>query len=178
MTTYIFDSEWYSPEGSDIVTGVEKLHCVVFKEWKRDNIIAFTEETHNLHRGLKEMKEFLSQPEATYIGHNILNADLEVFRRLFGMPFTVGRDSINGVPCRFIDTYTLSKRLNPDRKPAYYKGKSVGVHGLKAWGVRTGMYKPEIENWKDLPLEVYLHRCKSDVLNNEATYELLLEEMR
>ncbi len=169
MTTYIFDSEWYSPEGSDIVTGVEKLHCVVFKEWKKDNFIEFTNDT---------VVDFLSAPDRTYIGHNILTADLEVFRRLFGIPFTVGRDSINGVPCRFIDTYTLSKRLNPDRKPAYYKGKSVGVHGLKAFGVRNGMYKPEIENWKDLPLEVYLHRCKSDVLNNEATYELLLEEMR
>ena len=59
---------------------------------------------------------------------------------------------------------------------AYYKGKSVGQHGLKAFGVRLGILKPEVEDWVNQPIEVYLHRCEEDVKINEATYEALLEE--
>ena len=77
----------------------------------------------------------------------------------------------------FIDTFTLSKRLYPDRPMAYYRGKSAGQHGLKAWGIRTGIAKPEVEDWSNQPIEVYLHRCTEDVINNEATYEMLLEEI-
>ncbi len=172
MNTYVFDAEWMVKDGDDIVLDAKRLHCVIFKELDKECYHRFSGDTlYTMYQWLK------SNVNATYIGHNILNADLEVFRRLLGIPFRVGADSIVGTPCTFIDTYTMSKRNNPDRLPAYYKGKSQGVHGLKPWGIRTGLQKPEVDDWTSQPLEVYIHRCEADVVNNEAVYHMLLEEL-
>ena len=171
MTSYVFDAEWKVADGADIVLDAEHLWCVVFKELGKPIVKNF------FGKGIDDIKDWLSQQDdITLIGHNILNADLEVFRRLLDIPFTVGSDSINGKPCTFIDTFTMSKRNNPDRLPAYYKGKSQGVHGLKPWGIRTGLQKPEVDDWSTQPIEVYLHRCTADVINNEAAYNMMLEE--
>ena len=177
MTTYILDAEWLVEEGDDVVLGAKRLHCIVLKEFRRDNIIKFAN-SELAGNSINAFKPWLTQQEdLTLVGHNIITADLEVNRRLLDIPFTVGRDSINGKPCTFIDRFTLSKRLFPDRPMVYYRGKSAGQHGLKAWGIRTGIAKPEVEDWSNQPIEVYLTRCEADVLNNEATYEMLLEEI-
>lgn len=172
------DAEWLVEEGDDVVQGAKKLHCICLKEFGKNNIVKFYGETEGSITSLTSFKYWLQQHDSiSLVGHNILNADFEVFRRLLDIDFTVGPDTVAGVPAKFVDTFTLSKRLNPDRPMAYYKGKSCGQHGLKAWGIRTGLQKPEVEDWTSQPLEVYLHRCEQDVLNNEATYEMLLEEM-
>tara|TARA_R100000951_G_C2637073_1_gene179642 strand:+ start:533 stop:1057 length:525 start_codon:yes stop_codon:yes gene_type:complete len=170
------DSEWEVQEGDDVVLGAKRLHCIVLSEFRGDSIIMFADSSAAANN-LNEFKPWLAQQDnITVVAHNLLSADLEVFRRLLGIPFTVGPDTIMSKKCTFIDTFTLSKRLNPDRPMAYYKGKSVGQHGLKAWGVRLGILKPEVEDWVNQPIEVYLHRCEEDVKINEATYEALLEE--
>ena len=177
MTVYIFDAEWLVEENTDIVMDAKRLHCIVLKEFRRDNTIKFAN-SPLVENSVNAFKPWLAQQDnLTLVGHNILTADLEVFRRLLGISFTVGPDTIDGKHCKFIDTFTLSKRLNPDRPMAYYKGKSCGQHGLKAWGVRTGISKPEVDDWTSQPVEVYLDRCVKDVINNEATYEMLLEEI-
>jgi len=171
MTTYILDAEWLVQEGDDVVLGAKRLHCIVLKEFRTDRFFKFYGDS------LSAFKPWLAQQEnITVVAHNLLSADLEVFRRLLGIDFTVGPDTIMSKKCTFIDTFTLSKRLNPDRPMAYYKGKSVGQHGLKAFGVRLGILKPEVEDWVNQPIEVYLHRCEEDVKINEVTYEALLEE--
>ena len=170
--SYVLDAEWRVEEGDDVVLDAKKLWCICLKELNRDNTITFPCST------LQGFKGWLQKHDSiTLIGHNILNADFEVFRRLLDIPFTVGPDTIAGVKANFIDTYTLSCRLNPDRPQAMHQGKSQGAHGLKAWGIRTGLAKPEVNDWSTQPIEVYLHRCKEDVLNNEAAYNLMLEEV-
>jgi len=171
MSVYILDAEWYVEKGNDVVLGAEKLHCVVFKEYEKNNTITFTD-----FSSPEPMREFLSVENNTYVGHNIITADFEVFRRLLGIPYSISPDSINGVPCKFIDTLTMSRRNNPDRPMAYYKGKSCGSHGLKSWGIRTGLQKPEVADWTSQELEVYVNRCTKDVHNNEVVYTMLLEE--
>ena len=176
MTTYILDAEWEIQEGDDVVLGAKRLHCIVLSEFRGDNIVMFADSSA-VANSINAFKPWLAQQEnITLVAHNLLSADLVVFRNLLGIDFSVGPDTIGGKPCTFIDTFTLSKRLNPDRPMAYYKGKSVGQHGLKAWGVRLGVLKPEVEDWVNQPMEVYLHRCEEDVKINEATYEALLEE--
>jgi len=169
--TYIFDLEWLVEEGNDIVLDTTKIHCAVFKTLGEDEFhtfIGLSEETNTL-------KDWLaSNNDCTYIGHNILCSDLEVLRRVLGIPFSVGPDTLAGNSCTFVDTFTLSKRLFPDRPMAYYQGKSVGQHGLLPWSVRTGMSKPPVTDWVGLP---YLHRCREDVLNTEAVYNMLKEEL-
>lgn len=180
MTHWVMDAEWCVAEGADIVLDAEYLHCIVFKELGKDNYHEFTKDNFD------KLPSWLDvhMSHLTIIGHNILNADFEVFRRLLGIPFTVGRDSINGCPCTFIDTFTLSKRNNPDRTAEYIydhklkKKVSLGIHSLDAWGKRVGITKPKVTDWSTQPIDVYLHRCKSDVDINELTYYALLEERK
>ena len=172
------DAEWKVAEGADVVLDAEHLWCVVFKELGEDNYITFTPDNMHKLSGWFDV----NMSHLTLIGHNILNADFEVFRRLLDIPFTVGRDSINGCPCTFIDTFTMSKRNNPDRTAEYLydrklkKKVSLGIHGLDAFGKRVGIAKPKITDWSTQPIETYIHRCREDVKINELTYYYLLEE--
>ena len=167
--TYVFDAEWLVQEDAHPVDDAEKIHCIIFKEVKTDNYHTFTEDN------MGELYTFLQQRDATYIGHNILSADMNVFRNLLNIPFTVGRDSVADTPCTFIDTLILSKILNPDRKPFMHKGKSSGIHGLFAWAGRLDGFKPEVTDWVGLPLATYLQRCKADVILTEKLYYYLME---
>ena len=179
MSTYVFDAEWCVAEGADVVLDAEYLHCVVFKELGKDNY-------HEFHKGhMNSLYHWLlseTSNDLTLIGHNILNADLEVFRRLLDIPFTVGPDTLMGNPCTFIDTFTMSKRNNPDRSAAYLwdgklkKNVSLGIHGLDAWGKRVGIAKPKVTDWSTQPIEVYINRCSEDVKINELAYYAMLEE--
>ena len=172
--TYIFDLEWLVHEGQDIVLDAQSIHCAVFKTLGEDEFTTFA----GVSKETNQLKDWLAaNNDCTYIGHNILTSDLEVMRRLLDIPFTVGPDTIAGKPCTFIDTLTISRRQFPDRPGTYYQGKMMkGSHGLANWGIRTGISKPVVHDWVSQPVEVYLHRCREDVLNNEATYNMLLEE--
>lgn len=64
-------------------------------------------------------------------GHFILGYDNFVVYKLLGIPFTVGKDSMFGKPCVFIDTLYLSQYLNPD----------MNGHSLEDWGERVGIEK-------------------------------------
>lgn len=65
------------------------------------------------------------------IGHFILGYDNFVVYKLLGIPFSVGKDTMFGKPCIFIDTLYLSQYLNPD----------MNGHSLEDWGERVGIEK-------------------------------------
>lgn len=65
------------------------------------------------------------------VGHYILGFDQFVIMKLLDIPFTVGKDTILGKPCRFIDTLYLSQYVDPD----------ADGHSLEAWGQRLGLEK-------------------------------------
>ena len=185
MTTYVLDAEWYS--SGDVVLDAEYLHCVCFKELHKD---IWEEEVGDGFIHSTWINDFFSQEGNIYIGHNILNADFEVFRRVLGIPFTVGPDSIMGKECTFIDTLTMSRRLNPDRQlpkgcptkvwnPVTQKNDLIGPHSLMAWSYKLRGEKPVVHDWRDQPIEVYLERCRADVELTEELYLYLVEkEMR
>jgi hypothetical protein len=180
MPSYVFDVEWCVAEGADIVLDAEYIHCAVFKELNKSSYDVFSSRAGD--NPIADIKDFLRQDNLTLIGHNILSADLEVFRRLLGIDFTVGPDTLMHKKCCFIDTLTMSCRNNPDRKPAYYhdvlsgKNVSLGIHGLDAWGKRVGIAKPKVTDWSTQDISVYIERCQEDVKINELTYYKLLEE--
>ena len=166
----VFDAEWKTDMGADFFGGIEHLWCVVFKELDKDNWFVFK---HGDNMG--KVKDFLfEQDNLTLIGHNILGADLEVFRRLLGIDFTVGRDTIARKECQFIDTMVMSRIYNPDRPSV---GK-LSPHGLAAWAVRLQGIKPIVEDWKNLSIEEYCFRCKKDVELTEMVYNELTEKER
>lgn len=89
----------------------------------------------------EQMKAFLSGKEVL-IGHNIILWDIPNLERVLDVKF-------NGIA---IDTLALSWYIYNERDK----------HGLESWGEELGIKKPEIDNWHDLSLEEYVHRCEQD----------------
>ncbi len=65
------------------------------------------------------------------VGHYILGFDTFVLKKILDIDFTVGKDTICGKPCIFIDTLYLSQYVDPD----------ADGHSLGAWGQRLGLEK-------------------------------------
>lgn len=70
--------------------------------------------------------------------HNGLGFDIFVLKFVLGVDFSVGPDSIDGIPVNFVDTFYLSMFLNPDRER----------HSIEYWGEKLGM--PKIDFRKEL----------------------------
>lgn len=93
------------------------------------------------------------------IGHNILGYDLPVFKALYGWEPREGQ--------RIVDTYVLSRLLDPERKG----------HSIEWWGAKFGREKPIHEDWSQFS-EGMLHRCEEDVEINYMMYIQLLKEIK
>lgn len=98
----------------------------------------------------KDMRKFFTEAEVL-VGHNITRFDIPVVERLLGVK----------VKAKLVDTLALSWYLEPNRPK----------HGLADWGETFGVPKPEVEDWENLPLEVYIHRCEEDVRINTLLWE-------
>lgn len=98
----------------------------------------------------EEMKEWLLS-QKVLVGHNITLWDIPQLERVLKIKITA----------RIIDTLALSWYLYPLRQ----------IHGLDWWGKELGVEKPKIDNWYDLSLEEYVHRCEEDVKINTLLWE-------
>lgn len=93
----------------------------------------------------EEMRRCLAKAECLVI-HNGIRFDKPVLERILGIE----------IKAKIIDSLALSWYLQPKRPR----------HGLASYGEDFGIKKPEVEDWTDQPLEVYLHRCQEDVRIN------------
>lgn len=121
------------------------------------HVLAYTSngEIHYTH-DYDEMREiFLSAK--TLIGHNIILYDIPVVERILGIK----------IEARLIDTLALSWYLEPFRN----------IHGLDAYGKEVGINKPPIEDWHNLTLEEYAHRCVEDVKINQRVWKRQREKL-
>jgi len=98
----------------------------------------------------EEMKDWLLS-QKVLVGHNIILFDIPQLERVLKIKITA----------RLIDTLALSWYLYPERQR----------HGLAWWGKELGVDKPEVEDWFNLPLEVYVDRCQEDVKINTLLWE-------
>lgn len=202
MCTYFMDTE-----ANGLLDTLTHFHCLVFKPTKEDRFYAFCDykslspEEMSLFSkdnvSFFETQDYLklinSEKTKCLICHNILGYDLEAMKKLDGIDYGVGPDFIDkNDHVRIVDTLCWSRYLLPDRKlptgcptaiktinPDGTPGKSrkIASHGLAVWGYRTGIKKPDIDDWSNQPLHVYLNRCIEDVKINEATYFLLQKEI-
>lgn len=85
------------------------------------------------------------------VGHNITCFDIPQLERLLNIKITA----------RLIDTLALSWYLYPLRQR----------HGLEWWGRDFGIEKPKIDNWENLSLKEYVHRCQEDVAINQLLWD-------
>ena len=91
------------------------------------------------------------------IGHNIIRFDIPHVERLLGIK----------INARLVDTLPLSWYLYPKR----------AKHGLADWGEEFGVPKPVVEDWDNLPIETYVHRCREDVKINTKLWEKMWKDL-
>lgn len=92
-----------------------------------------------------QMRKFLLGTDII-VGHNITRWDVPNLERLLGIE----------IKASVVDTLALSWYLYPDKL----------IHGLEEWGEYFGVPKPKIDDWFNLTVEEYIHRCEEDVKIN------------
>lgn len=97
------------------------------------------------------VKKFFAKKERIIVAHNGIRFDVPAVERLLEIK----------VECKVVDTLILSWYLFPDRLR----------HGLAEWGEYFGVPKPPVDDWENLPLHVYIHRCEEDVRINLLLWE-------
>lgn len=103
-----------------------------------------------------EMRELLLGSK-TLIGHNITLYDIPHLERILNIE----------IKTRLIDTLFLSWYLNHKRI----------IHGLDSYGEDFGIPKPKVDDWHNLSVEEYIHRCEEDVKINKRLWESLKKKL-
>ena len=97
-----------------------------------------------------KMRHFLTNADIL-IGHNITRWDIPHLERLLNID----------IKAKLVDTLILSWYLEPKRM----------MHGLEFWGEEFGVPKPKVDDWENLTVEEYIHRCEEDVKINTQLWE-------
>ena len=153
-------------EANGLLDTCDTIWCAVTEDLDSGETKIFSDYSDSVtDGGTKEFIEHLKECDQV-IGHNWIGYDKEAIRIVTGFEYEG----------EIIDTMVLSKLLHFTRYIP--KGAGNGTrHSLATWGVRTGIAKPEQEQWMEWE-ESMLNRCKTDVTINVATYHRLVKEMR
>lgn len=136
-------------EADGLLDSITKIHCLSYNQVGGQSKGTIYDQ--------KDIVEFLSE-DHLYIGHHIIGYDFKALEKIYGIKR----------PKNFFDTLAWSWYLFPDR----------AEHGLESWGEDFGVPKPKIDNWQDLTVEEYTHRCEEDVKINTKLYQLIKDKMK
>jgi len=116
-----------------------KIHCMSIHDGNKINTLVT----------YADMQVFIANLDSNdrIIGHNFIRYDAPIIERILN----------TNLPCEIVDTLALSWYLYPNR---------TWSHGLEKWGEDLGIAKPKIEDWENLTIEEYTHRCEEDVRIN------------
>lgn len=151
MTKRLFMSD---VEGDGLLDTVSKLWCASFNELDphmNDKGKPFTLTNYG------DMIDYYGNPDHIIVMHNGIAYDKPALEKVLAMK----------VNAEIIDTLFLSWYLYP----------KMVRHGLAVWGEELGIAKPEIDNWEDLSLEEYIHRCKEDVRIQTALWKQIWKHL-
>ena len=152
-------------EANGLLDTCNKMWCAVTEDLDSGEIKVFSDYSDQIvDGGTDDFIEHLKTCDQV-VGHNWIGYDKEAIRIITGYEHEGD----------IIDTMLLSKLLHFTR----YIPKAAGNgtrHSLATWGVRTGISKPQQEQWTEWE-ESMLHRCKEDVTINTAVYHRLVKEM-
>ena len=136
-------------EADNLLPGITKIHCLSYSQ--ADGRFSGTIYSE------KDIKDFFSH-DYIYIGHHIIGYDFKALEKVYGIKR----------PKHIFDTLAWSWYLFPDR----------AEHGLESWGEDFGVPKPKIDDWENLTMLEYTHRCEEDVKINTKLYQLVKTKMK
>ena len=129
---------------------VTKIHVISYSSGSEDEVTSLTD--------YEDMREFILNAK-TLIGHNIVLYDLPVVKKILGVE--------PSPDCKIYDTLPLAWYLDHDRLK----------HGLEGYGEKYGVAKPEVTDWKEQHVSVYVNRCEEDVKINSLLWEDLTKRL-
>jgi DNA polymerase I-like protein with 3'-5' exonuclease and polymerase domains len=155
-------------ESDNLLTTATRLHCISVADLDSDRVDTYGPDE------ISAALEYLSRIRYL-VGHNIINFDLPLLRRLCNWT--------PAVDCAIVDTLVASRLILPniddldDVAAAMGDpplGKLRGRHSLEAWGVRLGVPKigTEIEDWLQWSPEIQ-ERCAGDATLCKAVWHFL-----
>ena len=149
--TYVFDLE-----SDGLYDEVTKIHCLVAHDINSGETHRF--DPTNISEGIR-----LLENADHLIGHNAINYDVPVLRKLYPNKY---------FGAKVTDTLVLSRVIYTDIYPEDVKlgakmPKGVrGRHSLKSWGYRLDFYKGdfgETSDWSEYSVDM-LDYCEQDVM--------------
>ena len=160
----VFDIEtngllWPTKANGVVSDRLDRMHCAVAKVIGEDGW--FTTDSP------RELLKWLEEHASCIVGHNIIGFDLPALEALVdGFSFTVGPDTFGAERLPIFDTLVASRIYCP-----WKQGQ-----GLESWGTFLNIEKPKIDDWENLKLSDYIHRCTEDVKINEKLIFFLKEQ--
>ena len=154
--TLIFDLET-----DGLLNDVTRIHCLVIHDLEADQTLCYNDEGDKepIVRGIERLED-----AGTIIGHNIINYDLPVIRKLYPWFENTGR---------VLDTLVLSRlyhanilKTDQNREWKHMPAQLYGRHSLEAYGYRLGEYKgcfAKTTDWKEWSQEMQDY-CEQDVV--------------
>jgi len=141
-------------EGDDLLDGITKVWCASFAEMEgyAGPVVKRWTDTDYADIG-----EVFGDPDTVLVMHNGLSYDKPAIEKVLGIK----------VQAEVIDTLFISWYLYP----------KLQRHGLAYWGEELGIAKPQIDNWEDLELEEYIHRCEEDVSIQAALWKQMWKHL-
>lgn len=159
-------------EADNLLDDATTVHCIVCRDITWDTEKVYTFEPDQIKEGLV----FLSKAD-TLIGHNIIDYDLRVLKKLYDFDYTG----------KVIDTLVYSRTIWCDvreiditlSKKNNFPQKLMGSHSLKAWGYRLGELKGEFnvgsESFAVFTQEM-LQYCVQDTQVTAKLYHKIMEK--
>lgn len=156
MTTLIFDLET-----NGLLHDVTCIHCLVIYDIEADQTLCYNDQGDQepIVRGIERLED-----ADIIIGHNIINYDLPVIRKLYPWFQNTGRvlDTLVLSRLYHADILTVDKKRNWEHMPLQLYGR----HSLESYGHRLGEYKGEYgktADWQDWSQQMQDY-CVQDVV--------------
>ena len=141
-------------EGDNLLSDLTKLYCASWQEV--DETGKEISKPFTL-TDMKEIAAMYADPNNILIMHNGVGYDGPAVEKVLKIK----------VEAEIIDTLYLSWYLYP---------KEI-KHGLAYWGETLGIAKPEIDDWTNLDIEDYVHRCEEDVRIQTALWQQMWKHL-
>ena len=137
----------FDVESNGLLDDATKIHCLSYIDTDREKDIITLYDYDDMRLLFSVKKHF--------VGHNIIRYDIPLLEKLLDIK----------IDARLYDTLPMSWVINPTRSK----------HGLDSFFPDFGIEKPKIDDWSNLSIEDYSHRCEEDVKITQALWNNLLK---